>query len=110
MNRAVYYVYGNCDVPSFFPGHHHTLTFSAGRKNIFVHHGYPKIQVPADADIVIQGHTHIWALEKTQGRIFMNPGSLARPKKGPATFGVLDDTSVSIFSLETGTPLMTLNV
>jgi uncharacterized protein len=109
-DQTLYYVYGNCDEPSFCPGHHHALTFSAGRKNIFLHHGSPKIDVPADADIIIQGHTHIWALEKTEGRIFMNPGSLARPRKGPATYGILDDTSVSILSLETGTPLMTLDI
>ncbi len=108
--RTVYYVYGNCDEPSFFPGYDPSLTFFAKHRSIFLHHGYPRIQVPSDTDIIIQGHTHIWALEKKHGRIYMNPGSITRPKKGPATFGIMDDTRISILALETGTPLMTLNL
>jgi uncharacterized protein len=108
--RTFYYVYGNCDVPSFFPGHDPSLTFVAKNKTIFLHHGYPRIQAPSDTDIIIQGHTHIPALEKKHDQIFMNPGSITRPKKGPATFGVMDDTRISIMALETGTPLMTLEL
>lgn len=109
-NRTFLYVYGNCDTPSFFPGHDHARTFAAKNKKIFLHHGFPSVQVPADADIVIQGHTHVWALERDNGRIFMNPGSITRPKKGLATYGILDDTGVHIMALKTGTPVMSLDL
>lgn len=108
FDRQIYYVYGNCDEPSFFPGHDHTLTFSFNGKTVFLHHGFPRVQIPADTDIIIQGHTHIWSLEKEHQQIHMNPGSLARPRNGQATFGTLDDTRVSIRSLETGSPLKTM--
>lgn len=108
FDRQVHYVYGNCDDPSFFPGHEHTLTFSVNSRTVFLHHGFPWVPVPADADIIIQGHTHVWSLEKENHRIHMNPGSPARPRKGPPTLGILDDTRVSIRSLETGSSLKTI--
>jgi uncharacterized protein len=108
MNRTVHYVYGNCDVPAFFPGHHLFLTVPANNRNMFIHHGYPRVEVPADADIIIQGHTHAWQLEKQDHRIFMNPGSLPRPRSGPPTYGMLDDTSVRIMTLDSGSPLTVL--
>jgi putative phosphoesterase len=108
VDKPVYYVYGNCDEPRFFPGHGHSLTFSANGRTVFLHHGFPRVPVPNDMDIIIQGHTHLWSLEKGNQRIFLNPGSLARPRKGPATFGVLDQTHVSVRSLDTGTLLKTV--
>jgi uncharacterized protein len=110
INQTVYYVYGNCDVPCFFPGHDHTLSFTAGNKKTFLHHGHLRVSVPSDADLIIQGHTHVWRLEKKHGRIFMNPGSMTRPKKGGATFGLFDDTGVHIMDLTTQTSLMTIHI
>lgn len=108
LDRQVYYVYGNCDDPSFFPGHDHTLTFFAGGRTVFLHHGAPRVEIPAGTDIIIQGHTHTWSLEEQDRQIHMNPGSMARPRKGPPTFGILDDRHVSIRSLETGSSLKTI--
>jgi len=110
FDRQVYYVYGNCDDPSFFPGHNHTLIFSINNRTVFLHHGTPQVEIPAGTDIVIQGHTHVWSLEKENRQILMNPGSLARPRKGPPTFGILDDSHISIRSLETGSPLKTITL
>ncbi len=109
-DKPIYYVYGNCDEPAFFPGHVHALTFCANGKSLFLHHGFPRVPVPSDTDIIIQGHTHIGSLEKKDRQIHMNPGSITRPRQGPATYGILDDTSVSLRSLDTGSPLMTLKL
>ncbi len=108
--RTFYYVYGNCDIPSFFPGHDHTLTFAAESKKIFLHHGHHPGRIPSDAQIIIQGHTHIWRLEKQKNKIFMNPGSITRPKKGGPTYGIIDDRSVCIMDLKTGTPIAAMNI
>ena len=108
--KPIYYVYGNCDDPSFFPGHAHALTFCVNGRSLFVHHGFPRVPIPPDIDIIIQGHTHVWSLEKKDKQIHMNPGSITRPKKGPATYGILDETSVSIRALNTGSPLISLTL
>jgi putative phosphoesterase len=110
IGRPLHYVYGNCDEPSFFPGHAHSLSFEANGRTVFLHHGFPRVPTPDDADIIIQGHTHVWSLEKQNQRIFLNPGSLARPRKGPATYGVMDDSHISVRSLDTGTVLKTLTL
>jgi len=55
-------------------------------------------------------HTHIWSLEKQGNRIFMNPGSITRPKKGGPTYGMMDDRSVSIMDLKTGTPIAAMDI
>lgn len=108
--RTFYYIYGNCDIPSFFPGYDHTLRFAAANKKIFLHHGHRPGPIPSDAQIIIQGHTHIWALEKQDNRIFMNPGSITRPKKGGPTYGIIDDGTVCIMDLKNGTPLAAINI
>jgi uncharacterized protein len=110
MRRKFYYVYGNCDVPAFFPGYDHSLTFIAEHKKIFLHHGHNRGRITSDADIIIQGHTHVWCLEKHQGKIFLNPGSISRPKKGGATYGIIDNRSVCIMDLKTGTPIASLDI
>ena len=50
------------------------------------------------ADFVILGHTHIPALRRTYGTLFINPGSLGQPRYGvpDATYAVWDDGYVQI--------------
>ncbi|MBQ0064862.1 MAG: metallophosphoesterase [Firmicutes bacterium] len=44
-----------------------------------------------DCDIVCYGHTHITRIEEEQGILFINPGSLNRPKNGnECSYCVLD--------------------
>jgi len=110
IRHKFYYVYGNCDVPAFFPGYDHSLLFTAENKKIFLHHGHHRGRISSDTDIIIQGHTHVWSLEEQQGKIFLNPGSITRPKKGAATYGIIDDRSVCIMDLQTGSPIASLDI
>jgi uncharacterized protein len=110
LPHKFYYVYGNCDIPSFFPGYDHSLLFAAGNKNIFLHHGHHPVTIPSNADIIIQGHTHICSLGKKHHQIFMNPGSITRPKKGPATFGIIEDGCIRIMDLHTGTDIVSMDL
>ncbi|MCP4673588.1 MAG: YfcE family phosphodiesterase, partial [Desulfobacula sp.] len=59
ISQKFYYVYGNCDLPSFFPGYGSTLEFKALNKKIFLHHGHGNSIIPDDIDIIIYGHTHL---------------------------------------------------
>ncbi len=105
-----YYIYGNCDVPSFFPGFHTNIKFNAFNQQVFILHGHKPYQYSLDMDIIIQGHTHIFSLKKREGQIFMNPGSITYPKSSIATYGVIDDKSANIIELETGTRLISIKV
>ncbi len=98
QNHPFHYVYGNCDEPSFFPGYDHTLTFQALGRLIFLCHGHHPHPAPPGTDIVIEGHTHQWQLTRTGDRIFLNPGSLAKPRQCAAAFAIMDHTGIEILS------------
>lgn len=86
-NKIILSVMGNNDFPQRYPDIPYERTFSLGGKKFFMCHGH-KYNVKfglerlyfksgeIDADIVLFGHTHGKYLEKDNGRIFMNPGSV----------------------------------
>jgi len=61
-----------------------------------------------DPDLVIFGHTHIPAIEKKDGMIYLNPGSLGKPGlTGKRTYAVIQAennrvSSLEIFDADTG--------
>ncbi|CCK81177.1 metallophosphoesterase family protein [Desulfobacula toluolica] len=103
-----YYVYGNCDTPSFFPGVDTKMEFTVFNKKILLYHGHRPHHCSEDIDIVIQGHTHIFSLKKKNGQIFMNPGSITQPRNGRYTYGLIDNTSANLIELKTGKKLITI--
>ncbi|MCD4722309.1 MAG: YfcE family phosphodiesterase [Desulfobacula sp.] len=104
-----YYVYGNCDTPSFFPGFDTTMEFDVFNKRILLSHGHRPFTYSANIDIIIQGHTHICFLEKKDSHIFMNPGSITCPRNGVYTYGVIENSSASLIELKTGNKLITID-
>ena len=104
-----YYVYGNCDTSSFFPGYSTTMEFEIFNKRIFLSHGHKPFSYCENTDIIIQGHTHLYSLKKKGSHIFMNPGSITCPRNGNYTYGVIDNTSASIIELKTGNKLITID-
>jgi len=62
-------------------------------------------EVQRQADIILYGHSHDYAVEKKGGKIFINPGHLKDlyHKNRPASFGILAITqkaaSIEIFNL-----------
>ena len=108
FNHDLYYVYGNCDVPSFFPGYSEKMIFSAFNRQVFLHHGHRPRNDHRTSDIIIQGHTHHYSVLKKEGRIFMNPGSITSSKSGISTYGMIDNASVSIIDIETGNRLISM--
>jgi len=109
ISQKFYYVYGNCDVPLFFPGYGSTMRFKAFGKKIFLHHGHGSNVIPGDTDIIIQGHTHICSLKKNT-QIFMNPGSITHPRNNLYTFGIIDKFQAEILKIKTGNTLCSINL
>lgn len=99
-NQTIYYVYGNCDTPSFFPGYDDLMTFKFNNKTIAMHHGHFSITPSPDIDIIIQGHTHLCSLEEKGSHIYLNPGSIACPRNGLYTYGVIDKNGVELIELK----------
>jgi uncharacterized protein len=108
FKHDLYYVYGNCDIESYFPGYHSNLHFAMFDKTIYLHHGHHSIPKNIDADIIIQGHTHRCSLEKKDGTIYMNPGSMTYPRSGFYTYGIIESTGASLVELKTGEPFISV--
>lgn len=109
LDFKLFYIYGNCDVEGFCKGFSHELSFQAFNKTIFMHHGHQDtLRIPQGTDIIIQGHTHLPHLERTQNCIHLNPGSIALPRNNTPTFAVIDSNSVSLIALS-GKKLASLN-
>jgi len=87
MANKVEVIRGNCDTFSFeenlkIPMFDCDNIFINGRIVTVTHgHYYHSSNLPENCgEIFIQGHTHIPLLQKINGRIFGNPGSVTRPR------------------------------
>ncbi|HWR44797.1 phosphodiesterase [Sporomusa sp.] len=78
--------------------HGHNLTDEARQE----------IAIRLKADIFITGHTHIAAMEKNNGIIYLNPGSPGMTKRpdGRGTIAWIKDNKVEILDITTGQPLI----
>lgn len=84
-------VRGNCEAEVDqmvleFPVMADYAIFFLDSRMVFVTHGHlfneqnlPSLQ---SGDILLHGHTHIWAAERKSGYIYLNPGSVSIPKNG----------------------------
>jgi putative phosphoesterase len=108
VDSPFFYVYGNCDLESFFPGYEHQQTFTAFDKTIFIHHGHRPVPADCRADIIIQGHTHLCELEQSKDKIRLNPGSIALSRNSLPAYGVIDANGVHLIELSTGKPLKSI--
>ncbi len=109
FKNPFYYVYGNCDTQSFFPGYEKHIEFKYNDKKIFLHHGHKPTRIN-DADIVIQGHTHLCSLEKKGHTIFLNPGSISLPRNNIYTYGIIEDNFISLVDLSSGKSLISFQL
>ena len=80
------------------------MVFADGRK-IFMTHGHSitPSDPPEGIDCFFSGHTHIPVLERKDGILFLNPGSVSIPKGGyEPSYAVWDGGTIMIKELWTG--------
>lgn len=97
IKRDIIYVRGNCDFSSDVET---DRIIEFGGKKIFITHGH-KYNVKSDymglyykaeeigADAVLFGHTHTAIVFEMNGILFINPGSVSRPRNGIETYAVI---------------------
>ncbi|MBF0209412.1 MAG: metallophosphoesterase family protein [Desulfamplus sp.] len=132
FSHPFYFVYGNCDRDSFSPGYLDTLKFSFMDWKIFLHHGdrylrqIPPDVLSSDVNLVIQGHTHVFALEEKicltssseshnqngDGKkiISLNPGSLSDPRTPFYTYAVVESKKIDIIDIKTAISLKSIEI
>lgn len=99
--HRILYVYGNCDTENFFPGYNRHLELNMFGRNLLMCHGdRPPPETGTPHDIVITGHTHRAKLEKVNGVLHMNPGSLKKPKNRMYTYGIIEEKTAKILDIK----------
>lgn len=89
--KKVIYVAGNCDSP--IEGEEYSKIYESEEGRILLTHGHKegvnydltKLKLKAESEdckMALFGHTHIAGVEESDGIIFINPGSLTKPRDG----------------------------
>lgn len=107
-------VRGNCEAEVDqmvlpFPVLSESSVIFAEGKTIFLTHGhiYSSEKHPGGIDAFFSGHTHIPVIEKHDGILFLNPGSVSIPKGGSVkSYAEMIDGKISIKSLSSGEAFM----
>lgn len=98
-------IIGNCDNPNadkllpvgFIPYFENVI----GTKRFLCYHGHRSYYTTSLVSIYISGHTHIHHLEKLDGIIRLNPGSVGRPRDYTnGSFAVMSEKVITIFDLD----------
>lgn len=109
FDHPFYFIYGNCDKSSFSPGYTDNLTIEYMECKIFIHHGHRYLkEFPFHSGLIIQGHTHVPALEEKNGLILLNPGSLSAPRSQFHTYGTIENGDVKVINIKTGETMKAL--
>jgi len=100
---SLHFVRGNCDGSSYDGAEVPTeKVVDIGGIKIFMTHGHRYgvkygmdrlvyAALEREADVCLYGHTHAPAVFREEGIIYMNPGSISRPRDARApSYGVLD--------------------
>ncbi|SLM32685.1 putative phosphoesterase (metalloenzyme) [Desulfamplus magnetovallimortis] len=104
-----FYVYGNCDKSSFSPGYLDSMIFECMGYKILLHHGHQRLnELPFQSGIVVQGHTHVYALDKKKEITFINPGSLSAPRNGFYTYALIENNEAKIINIKAGEVIKSL--
>ena len=71
-------------------------------KKIILTHGhlYSKDYLSnLDADIILTGHSHISNIEEINNKLFINPGSISKTRRGENSFAIIDENKIIIKNL-----------
>lgn len=95
---------GNCDtnydqtlLPVGLVNHYETII---NGKRCYFHHGHLSVPYSSSIKLFGSGHTHITKLNKIDDVIYLNPGSLGRPRDFKVgTFAVITPNAITIFDV-----------
>jgi len=80
-----------------------------GSRRLYASHIHPYAGM-REGDIVAFGHTHCKTLYQEQGMVFLNPGSIAKPRDGLESYAVIIGEDVFLKSAEDGACLEHLSL
>lgn len=118
LSDRIIAVRGNCEAEVdqmmlSFPCLETYALFAADKKRFFLTHGHvynKENRISSGYEIFLSGHTHLRVLEKEDGIVFVNPGSISIPKGDKVrSWALYEENQISIYSI-TGTLLSQMTV
>ena len=102
---TIIYVKGNCDnnMTDILFDIPYMQEIKINNKNTLLTHGhiYSKdYLLGSNYDIIISGHTHIPIIEKIHDKLFLNPGSISKPRMGEKSFIIINNNEVYLKNLD----------
>lgn len=71
-----------------------------GTKRCYFHHGHLNPPYSSRYHIYCQGHTHIYKMIENEGILYLNPGSISRPRDYTnGSFIVMSENNITIFDI-----------
>ena len=110
--RVIIGVRGNCD--TYYD--HQNLGFALPESQVLFFKGHRLLlaHVPffssGKGDIVMYGHTHHKHLYEDNGVIFLNPGSIGKPRDDCASYAIIDEQCIYLYDAETSKMLKSLQI
>lgn len=105
MKDSIIAVSGNCDnnIKDILFDMPYINESKLNNKNIVLTHGhlYNKDYLSnLDVDIILIGHSHVSNIENINNKLFVNPGSISKSRRGDNSFVIIDDEKVTIRNLD----------
>ena len=105
---AIILIRGNCDeninYEEFGLFAHDIISLHLNNHVVTLTHGnkYSKGFLPSyHGDIFVSGHTHVPMLLKEQGIIYLNPGSIGKPRGGSdKSYAIFEDNKIEIKTID----------
>ena len=108
MAGSIIAVKGNCDsfetdnLFDFDLGYLKTIDVNGTKVTLTHGHMYDRNNLPEHCgDIFLSGHTHVGNIEKINGRIIANPGSISKPRGGTRkSYLTIDENNVELKKID----------
>ena len=104
MKDSIIAVRGNCDnnINEILFNMPYTYETNLNNKQLLLTHGhmYNKEYLSKyNCDIIFIGHSHIANIETINNKLFVNPGSISKSRKGENSFIIVADKTITIRNL-----------
>lgn len=105
MKDSIIAVSGNCDnnIKDILFDMPYINKVDINNKKIILTHGhlYGKEYLSnLDVDIILTGHSHVSNIEEINNKLFINPGSISKSRRGENSFAIIDEEKVTIRNLD----------
>lgn len=105
LKENIIYVRGNCDnnTTDLLFETPFVKELDINNKKVLLTHGHlysNEYLLGSNYDIIIYGHTHVSEIRVEKSKLFLNPGSISKPRKGENSFMIIFDNNIYLKNLD----------